>query len=163
MSIKLALIGAAGGALLVAAGWFAWNWHGDTRYDAGYAAAVVDQQAAAAEEMQKVLKENKRRVAALEIARDNAEKMAATAATDAATARAAAERLRNRANALAADAKRNYPTAAEGGPATGSAIDLLAYMLGRLGQAAGQLAEYGDAARIAGLTCEASYDALTPR
>lgn len=161
--MKTYLLAGLAGAALVAAGWLAWNWHGDARYDAGYQMAVKDQQAEAAEEMKKVLEENQRRTAALEIARDNAEKMAATAATDAATARTAAERLRNRANALAADAKRRYPALAEGGPSAGAALDLLTYMLGRLGEAAGQLAEYGDAVRIAGLTCEASYDALTPR
>ena len=42
MSIRLALIGAAGGAVLVAAAVTAWNWHGSARYDAGYAQALAD-------------------------------------------------------------------------------------------------------------------------
>jgi len=39
MSIRFALIGAAGGAALLAVGWAAWNWHGSSRYDVGYKAA----------------------------------------------------------------------------------------------------------------------------
>jgi len=49
------------------------------------------------------------------------------------------------------------PTLAAGGPPTGSSVDMLAHVLGRAVQAAGQLAEYADRARIAGLTCERAY------
>lgn len=47
MSIRLALICAAGGAALVAAGWAAWNWHGSARYDDGYQQAITDTKAQA--------------------------------------------------------------------------------------------------------------------
>lgn len=104
--------------------------------------------------------ENARRYAALEAERDTAQKAAATARADAAGQRAAADRLRQRAERMVADAIARNPALAEGGPATGAAVDMLAHVLGRAVDAAGQLAEYADAARIAGLTCERAYDAL---
>lgn len=45
MSIRLALIAAAGGAVLVGAGWAAWDWHGDARYGDGYQQAISDTKA----------------------------------------------------------------------------------------------------------------------
>lgn len=41
-------------------------------------------------------------------------------------------------------------------------IGLLADVLGRADQRAGELAEYADRLRIAGIACERSYDSLTP-
>ncbi|MET3441401.1 hypothetical protein ABIC94_002159 [Variovorax paradoxus] len=41
------------------------------------------------------------------------------------------------------------------------ALDLLVDVLGRADRRAGELAEYADRLRIAGLTCERTYDALT--
>lgn len=41
------------------------------------------------------------------------------------------------------------------------ALDLLAGMPGRIDEAAGDIAKFADAAHVAGLACERSYDALT--
>ena len=64
------------------------------------------------------------------------------------------ERLRQRA---AADAQRNRlscaAAAASAGSAASTSDDLQPDLLGRLGEAAGQLAAYADRARIAGQTC----------
>lgn len=48
-----------------------------------------------------------------------------------------------------------------GGPPAEDPIGMLADVLGRLDRRAGVLAEYADAARIAGQACERSYDSLT--
>ena len=81
---------------------------------------------------------------------------------DAAAARTERERLladvaRYRAAARAASGS----GAATSGPTTGDALDLLADLFSRADQAAGELAEFADAAHAAGLACERSYDALT--
>jgi hypothetical protein len=41
-----------------------------------------------------------------------------------------------------------------------SAVDLLAYMLGRVSDRAEELASVADRARIAGLMCEKAYDSV---
>lgn len=86
------------------------------------------------------------------------------AQADAVDARSAADRLRQRARALAAT---NCPAgdtaAAASGPAASAPGDLLADMLERLDGAMGVIGEYADRARIAGQACERSYDALTPQ
>lgn len=81
-----------------------------------------------------------------------------------ARARAAAVSLRERADALAAEARcaPSDPPAADGGPATNAAADLLAAMLRRVDDAAGTIGEYADQARAAGQLCERTYDALSP-
>ncbi|WP_441371309.1 DUF2514 family protein [Achromobacter sp. PAB15] len=52
------------------------------------------------------------------------------------------------------------PAAADGSPPGADAVDLLAYMLGRISGRAADLAYLSDRARISGLMCERSYDAL---
>lgn len=89
-------------------------------------------------------------------------------AAQAAARRADAEsgRLQQRVDELAAAADASRPP--EGGafglrgPATDTPGRLLAEMFRRLDSFAGELARFADEARIAGLTCERSYDALTP-
>lgn len=51
-------------------------------------------------------------------------------------------------------------TSADGGA---DPLDLLAGLLSRADQAAGELAKFADAAHIAGVACERSYDALTQK
>ncbi|VVD74215.1 MULTISPECIES: DUF2514 family protein [Pandoraea] len=60
-------------------------------------------------------------------------------------------------------AARHSPAASGSTPAGGGAdpLDLLAGLFTRADQAAGELAKFADAAHIAGLACERSYDALT--
>ncbi|MCA7985146.1 DUF2514 family protein [Burkholderia vietnamiensis] len=101
--------------------------------------------------------EQRRTVAQSEIAKDaNQQRTAALA--DAFAARAAAGSLQQRVDQLVAAAR--HPAASAGSPAAGDALDLLADVLGRADQRAGELAEYADRARIAGQQCERDYDAL---
>lgn len=65
---------------------------------------------------------------------------------------------RRRADTLAHAAASRDPTLADGSPSGATAIDLLAYMLGRTVDRAAALAGIADRARIAGLTCERAYD-----
>jgi len=58
---------------------------------------------------------------------------------------------------LARAAVARDPAAADGSPAGAAAVDLLAYMLGRVSDRAAELASIADRARIAGLTCERAY------
>ncbi|ARL48226.1 hypothetical protein BOC50_36555 [Burkholderia pseudomallei] len=102
--------------------------------------------------------EQRRTAAQSEIANDaNQQRTAALA--DAFAARAAAGSLQQRVDQLVAAG--HHPAAAAGSPATGDALDLLADVLGRADQRAGDLAEYADRAHIAGQQCERDYDALT--
>lgn len=108
--------------------------------------------------------EESRRTRALQEALD-AEHLARQAVeADARRADAAAVGLRQRAQQLAAAAR--CPTSdsapASSSPAASAPGDLLADMLGRIDEAAGELARYADQARIAGQLCERAYGALTP-
>ncbi|MCA7962491.1 DUF2514 domain-containing protein [Burkholderia cenocepacia] len=111
-----------------------------------------------AKAVEQVRAEEQRRTAAQsEIAKDaNQQRTAALA--DAFAARAAAGSLQQRVDQLVAA---RHSAAAAGSPAAGDALDLLADVLGRADQRAGELAEYADRARIAGQQCERDYDALT--
>ncbi|MFY3196755.1 DUF2514 family protein [Achromobacter xylosoxidans] len=102
--------------------------------------------------------EERRRMAAMEKARDDAQKQAAAAAADAVGARDERDRLRARANTLARAAVTRDPALASGSPSGAAAVDLLAYMLGRAVDRAEALAGFADRARIAGLTCERVYN-----
>jgi pyridoxal/pyridoxine/pyridoxamine kinase len=87
------------------------------------------------------------------------------ATADAATARAAADSLRGAADAIAArlaasEASGNSCTAAASKAATSAAM-VLAEVLKRADQRAGDLAEVADQARARGLTCEQAYDGLS--
>lgn len=159
--MKKHLFAGLAGVAIAASAWAAWSWHGSSKYQAGYDAAVLEQQARSAELMATVIEETNRRIDNMEKAKNESKKMADSAANDAANARAASIRLRERIDQLVADAKREYPALADGGPTTGTSVDMLAYMLGRIGTAAEQLAEYADQARIAGLTCERIHDGLS--
>ncbi|WP_175867848.1 DUF2514 family protein [Burkholderia diffusa] len=102
--------------------------------------------------------EQRRTAAQSEIAKDaNQQRTAALA--DAFAARAAAGSLQQRVDQLVAAAR--HPASSAGSPAAGDALDLLANVLGRADQRAGELAEYADRAHIAGQQCERDYDALT--
>ncbi|RQT71928.1 DUF2514 family protein [Burkholderia cepacia] len=103
--------------------------------------------------------EEQRRTAAQQEIANDANQQRTAALADAFAARAAAGSLQQRVDQLVAAAR--HPAASAGGPATGGALDLLANVLGRADQRAGDLAEYADRARIAGQQCERYYDALT--
>ncbi|WP_367352520.1 DUF2514 family protein [Achromobacter animicus] len=150
------------GALLAGGGaWTAQGW----RYGAqiaeierDHAKAWVSQAQATVTAVEAARTEEKRRTAAVEKQRDDAQKLAAAAAGDAARARDERRRLLERADALASAAAGRDSTFTDGSPAGADAVDLLAYMLGRVSERAEKLAGIADRARIAGLTCERSYD-----
>ncbi|WP_407062105.1 DUF2514 family protein [Burkholderia pyrrocinia] len=77
---------------------------------------------------------------------------------DAAAADGAAVGLRKQVAALVADIRR--AGASTGSTAAGDALDLLADVLGRTDEAAGEFARIADERGIAGRQCERSYDAL---
>lgn len=167
MSLGAALIGWRGYAAAALVGgalvWLVQGW----RYDADIAdmlrqhAEERDAQAqATVSAVEAARTEERRRTAAVENARDDAQKLAADAAADAAGARAERDRMRSRADSLARTAAGRDPTIAAGSPAGSAAVDLLAYMLGRSIERAEALAAVADRARIAGLTCERAYDGL---
>lgn len=82
--------------------------------------------------------------------------------TSALAADAARRELLARVAALANAARHpGDPAAVHPGSAAGDPILLLADVLGRADKRAGDLAQYADAARIAGQKCERDYDALT--
>ncbi|MCI3206571.1 MULTISPECIES: DUF2514 family protein [Pandoraea] len=92
----------------------------------------------------------------------DAKKTADTAVAAARASDASSERLRKQFAAFTASVRSS--TAAGGStPTVGGtdALDLLTGLLGRVDDAAGRLAEFADAAHIAGLACERSYDALS--
>jgi hypothetical protein len=88
------------------------------------------------------------------------------ATTDAAAARTSADSLRGAADSLAArlatsETSGNSCTAAASKAATRAAM-VLADVLKRADQRAGDLAEVADQARARGLTCETAFDKLFP-
>lgn len=93
-----------------------------------------------------------------------AHQQAQTARADADRVRAALERLRQHlaTGAAGGGGAAPHPAPASSGPPAAAATDLPADLLGRLGQAAGELAAAADDARTAGLACQRAYQALTP-
>ena len=145
------------------AAWTAQGWRKDAEISRQVAAFALErdgqaQATVAAVEAARV--EERRRTAAVEMERDDARKKAAIAAADATGVRSELGRLRARADALARAAADSDPATAAGGPAGAGAVDLLAYMLGRVSSRAAELAGVADRARIAGLVCERSFDAV---
>lgn len=162
MSVRSQLIGAAVCVVLgMAAAWIAQEWrHGakQSRLEAAHARLLEQQAQAVVASVQAARNEEQRRIAALEEQRDNFQRMATAARADAAGARADVAGVYQYIRQILADARGRDPALADGGPAAGSPLDMLAYMLGRAVDRATELAEYADSARIAGLTCERSYD-----
>ncbi len=128
--------------------------HAETRRDYAEAAQAAVEQVRA---------EEHRRHRALQEAIEHAEKDAQKARADASRARAAGDRLRDAARSVATAACPDHPAAAEPGAPADTAAELLAFVLERVDERAGELARVADEARVAGLACEAAYDALTQR
>ncbi|PRE44114.1 DUF2514 family protein [Burkholderia multivorans] len=129
-------------------------------HDADQSATVADQ-AKQISDLKAEREEYQRRTAAQQEIANDANQQRTAALADAFAARAAAGSLQQRVDQLVAAAR--HPAATPGSPAAGDALDLLADVLGRVDQRAGELAEALDASRIAGLACEKSYDSLTAR
>lgn len=117
-------------------------------------------QLAQAAEQAARLEENRRADAARKVI-DEAQTQTTIARDDAVRALSAAERLRKRTVQLTtAGCRCANPTTAASCKAAGTSLDLLAKLYGESDERSGQLAEYADAARIAGNTCEAAYSSL---
>lgn len=107
--------------------------------------------------------EELRRQAAVNEVTRNAQEQIDQARADADRARAAADSLRDQAKRVASKAGAacgNTGAASAGRAATATAM-VLADLFGRADEAAGQLAQYADRARVAGQACEQAYKALT--
>ncbi|MBN9093915.1 DUF2514 family protein [Pandoraea pnomenusa] len=92
----------------------------------------------------------------------DAKKTVDTANAAARASDAAYDRVRKQLAEYTAAARRSSAT--DGSAPTGGGtdpLDLLAGLFSRADQAAGDLAKFADAAHIAGLACERSYDALS--
>ncbi|WP_253826984.1 DUF2514 family protein [Achromobacter ruhlandii] len=156
----------AGAVIAGGAAWVVQGWRGEAELAAEVAARALERDAQAQATITAVeaaRTEERRRTAAVEKARDDAQKQAAVAAADAAGARTERDGMRARANALARAAANRDTSLANGSPSGAAAVDLLAYMLGRAVDRAEALAGVADRARIAGLTCERAYGALRGR
>lgn len=159
--IQRFLTPALGVALVAALALVGWQWHQATSARAelsderlAIAKQIADATTAArAEEQRRTLKIQEASHAEL-LARQAAE-------ADAGRARSAAVGLRQRATQLAASCTASHPTATASSPAADSPGDLLADLLQRVDDAAGEIGRYADQARIAGQLCERSYDALS--
>jgi len=153
---------ALGAALLAAAlfgaGWQIQGWRMDAKIAAlhtQHAAALADAQAAA-----RAIET--RRMEEIEHVRATAQTRIDTLRGDADRAGAAAERLRRELAAARARGTASDTTAADRGPRQPdtTTVDMLTGLLERMEQEAQSMAGYADELRIAGLACEASYEAV---
>lgn len=144
-------------AVVLAAGSGYWKGHHDADQSATVAsqAKQIDDLTAA----NNLYRQTTQTLAGISI---DAKKSADSANAAARAADASSQRLRVQLAAFAA-AVRNSAAAGGGAPTDGGAdaLDLLTGLFSRVDDAAGRLAEFADAAHIAGLACERSYDALT--
>lgn len=112
--------------------------------------------------MHDALVETTRRLTAQQEVAHASEDLARQQRADADLARAALDRLRRRAAGAGTCAGAGHPAAAAVGPAASAGGDLHADVLGRLGEAARQLAAVADERGRAGSECAGRYDALKP-
>jgi hypothetical protein len=161
---------AAGVALLAAslfaAGWTVNGWRIGEKLSAMEAAQANERRSQAYAQVKAIdaarLEEQRRTAAQTEIA-NAATKDLEGARADAAAANDVSGRLRQRvAELLAAGRAAGNPAAASASSPADDPIGMLADVLSQADQRAGILAEYADAARIAGQACERAYDALMP-
>ncbi|CAD7530191.1 DUF2514 domain-containing protein [Aeromonas hydrophila] len=106
--------------------------------------------------------EEQRRQTEIDEVRDHAQEEIAQAQADAAAAGVESGRLREQARRLAARASQcaSNPGPAQGGQAAGQPAMVLADLLSRADERAGELAAAYDRARASGLACERAYDSL---
>ncbi len=165
-------------AIAVGAGYF-WGEHCRTQGDAAGAARVQAKFDAAAmewgtEKLKAALaakqaeadaraEERRMATAQLEVIRDAQAAQVQRLQVDAAAARGAADRLRERVESLVAAAREaaSNPAASGGGPPAGDAVGMLAELQRRADERAGILARIADERGIAGEACERAYSSLT--
>lgn len=106
--------------------------------------------------------EEQRRQAKIDEVRDHAQEQIAQAQADAVAAGLESGRLREQARLLAARASQctSGSGASQGGPSAGQSAVVLADLLGRADERAGELAAAYDRARASGLACERAYLSL---
>lgn len=148
----------------------AWVWHLDAVSDAETAGvlkgraeiqALWNAEKLAANELARV--EKAEQVEAAKKAIDEANRKTILAQADADALRAAGSRMQQRIATLAAQARAYQARPpAQGSPPAASPIDLLADLCKGSDEVAGILAEYADAASLAGDTCERVYTGLNP-
>lgn len=138
--------------------------HAETR--AEHAQVHADWQREARRATEAARSEEQRRTAEVQKAANEADQARQAAESNAAGARAAAERLRGQLATLAARHRgaTEQPAASVAGPGVqgADALDLLTGMLARHSAELVDVGEFADRLRIAGLACERSYDALSP-
>ncbi|MDM5138462.1 DUF2514 domain-containing protein [Aeromonas bestiarum] len=111
---------------------------------------------------QKAREEENRRQAEIDEVRDHAQEEIAQAQADAVAAGVESGRLREQARRLAARASQcaSNPSTAQGGQAAEQPAMVLADLLSRADERAGELAAAYDRARASGLACERAYNSL---
>lgn len=158
--------GAAATMLLLLASYWGVYEHGQSversGWEARWAARDKSDSDARAQAESSAREEEQRRAAAQEEARAHAQKEQSAADVDAAGADAAGQRLRNEASKLAGSVgcPGTDPAAVARGQAATRAALVLSELLERSVATNTELAAAYDRARIAGLTCEASYTGL---
>ncbi|MFR9719882.1 DUF2514 family protein [Aeromonas diversa] len=132
-------------------------------WQAKWDAEVAKQATARAKAEEEARKEEGRRQAEIDEVRNHAQTQIAQAQADAAAAGVESGRVREQARRLAARASQcaGNPSVAQGGPATRQPAMVLADLLSRADERAGELAAAYDRARAAGLACERAYDSLS--
>jgi len=128
-----------------------------------YAKAESDARQQALEHERAIAAKEQSLTATLEANAKESQRAQSALAADRDRARAAEHRLRDQlatlVNRYRADrAPGTNPAAAEHQPPAGDAIGVLADVLGRADQRAGELADFADRAHAAGLACERDYD-----
>ncbi|MCZ0752572.1 DUF2514 domain-containing protein [Aeromonas enteropelogenes] len=161
------------GALVIAAlvgGGVVLYWSGHAAGEAGerktwqakWNEETARQAIARARAEQKAREEDSRRQAEIDEVRDHAQEEIARAQDDAAAAGLESGRLREQARRLAARASQcaSNSGATQGSPAAEQPAVVLADLLSRADERAGELAAAYDRARASGLACERAYDSL---
>jgi hypothetical protein len=143
--------------------------HGVTVTDSKWEAKWSDQQLLQAKGLAAATTANRaeeqRRQAAIDEVSNDARTQNTAAVADAVVADAAGQRLHDTAHELAARAScpSGDPAVAQRSASATRAAMVLSDLFQRADQRAGELAKAYDAARIAGLACEAAYDSLTKK
>ncbi|MBY4945399.1 DUF2514 domain-containing protein [Cupriavidus respiraculi] len=159
-----AVVAVAVGVLMLGAGWTVNGWRKDDQISRLMRQRAEERSAQALAHTKALdaarLEERRRLAAQMEIINE-ANKEAESARMAARDADAAAERLRRRiADHVASSPAAGDPESPRGGTSAGDPIGMLADVLGRADLRAGILAQYADAARIAGQACEGAYGSL---
>ncbi|NYT76660.1 DUF2514 family protein [Alcaligenaceae bacterium] len=149
----LVLVAAAAGATWLVQGW---------RYGTKIATMQADQAKAVAASVQAARDIELQRTAAVENERDHAVEQNEALAVDLADSAVASNRLRDEIAKLRARNASLLATATSGSQSKPDTdpIGVLAVVLGELNDRAGHVGEFADRLRIAGLTCERTYDAV---